>query len=165
MKTFCLSTIIAVFLLICFKGLQAQTTQTKLNQIELMKQIIGTWKCDIAKDTVYFFEAKAYGTGIEGNPYYVTKGKTVIETTYFAGYDEMSDKFVMPWFIKGNGIGLYVVWFLSNNKYEIIPYKDISNPEKASTRWEAEFKSHNLLVEKVVIDNKLIRTDTYTRVK
>jgi len=39
MKTFCFATMIGVLLLICAKGVQAQPTQTQLNQIELMKRV------------------------------------------------------------------------------------------------------------------------------
>ena len=31
---------------------QAQTAQTKLNQVELMKQFIGIWQSNVGKDTV-----------------------------------------------------------------------------------------------------------------
>ncbi len=44
MKKICLTITIAVFLLICSSGIQAQTTQTKLNQVELAKQFLGTWQ-------------------------------------------------------------------------------------------------------------------------
>ena len=47
MKKICLTTAIAVFLLFCSNGIQAQTTQTTLNQIELMKQSVGTWQKDV----------------------------------------------------------------------------------------------------------------------
>lgn len=38
MKTFCLTIVIVVVMLSCTNGIQAQTTLTKLNQVELMKQ-------------------------------------------------------------------------------------------------------------------------------
>jgi hypothetical protein len=37
MKTFCLTTLIGIFLLICANGVQAQPTQTQPHQIDLMK--------------------------------------------------------------------------------------------------------------------------------
>ena len=75
MKTFCLSTTIVVFLLLCSNGIQAQTTQTKLNQVELMKQFLGTWKYELAKDTTIISEFTPFGTAIEDNYQIVTKGK------------------------------------------------------------------------------------------
>jgi hypothetical protein len=67
MKTICLTALIAVFLLFCLNGVQAQYTETKLNQVELFKQWIGTWKSDNAKDTTAFWDAKSYGTGLDFN--------------------------------------------------------------------------------------------------
>jgi hypothetical protein len=47
MKPVCLTPMIAVFLLGGTTGIQAQTTQKTLNQVELMKQFIGTWQRDV----------------------------------------------------------------------------------------------------------------------
>jgi len=88
MKIFCLTISIAVFLLVLLNGLQAQTTQTKLNQIELMKQFIGSWKIDLGKDTTGFWECKPFGTGLEGYLKNVTKGKILMEVKQLVGYDK-----------------------------------------------------------------------------
>lgn len=61
MRKFFLATRIAVFILICSTGIQAQTTQTKLNQLELMKQFIGTWQSNVGKDSVDVREWQNYG--------------------------------------------------------------------------------------------------------
>ncbi|MFA6125797.1 MAG: hypothetical protein WC699_00695 [Bacteroidales bacterium] len=54
-----------VCLLLLTPAIQAQTSQKNLNQVELMKQQIGTWKCDDNKDTTVFWEGKPYGTGLD----------------------------------------------------------------------------------------------------
>jgi hypothetical protein len=80
MKTFCLTTIIAITLLLCTHGIQAQNTQTKLNQVELMKQFIGTWtliKCiAIQQDGEITFP---YGEKPIGQILYDTKGNMMVE--------------------------------------------------------------------------------------
>ena len=65
MKTFCLTTMIVVSLLLCSNGIQAQTTQSQLNQVELMKQFIGIWKAQMGKDTIFIMEGKTFGKGLE----------------------------------------------------------------------------------------------------
>jgi hypothetical protein len=65
MKTFCLTTMIVVFLLLCTQGIQAQTQQTKLNQAELLKQFLGTWKSEMVNDTTWAGEMKSFGNGLE----------------------------------------------------------------------------------------------------
>jgi hypothetical protein len=69
-----------------------QTTQTKLNQVELMKQFIGSWKVEESKGTTFFWDVKAYGTGLEGYYKSVTNGKTVKEGKFLQGYDKSTDK-------------------------------------------------------------------------
>ena len=165
MKTFCLTATIAVFLLICSNGLQAQTTQTKLNQGELMKQFIGSWKSEFDKDTTEFWDAKSYGTGLECNFKYITKEKMVLEGKQLWGYDKKVDKFILSSMVRGMDIGINGVWFTSKNKYVVIPFSDISNPEKASSKWEGEFKSPDMFLETTIVNNKSVRTNTYTRVK
>jgi hypothetical protein len=137
----------------------------ELNQVELMKQNIGSWKCDIAKDTSVFYDVKSYGTGMECYYKYVTKGKTVKEGKDLWGYDKRIDKYLWAEVTKGSDIEIRAIWFITNNKYEVIQYSDISNPEKASWKIEGEFKSPNLIVETIIINNKPFRTDSWTRVK
>jgi hypothetical protein len=51
MNTICRSVLAVIFQLIIITGIQAQDVQSKLNQIELMKQFIGIWKCELGRDT------------------------------------------------------------------------------------------------------------------
>jgi hypothetical protein len=165
MKNICLTITIAVFLVICSNGIQAQTTQIKLNQIDLMKQFVGSWKGEIAKDTTEFWDVKPYGTGLECNFKYVTKEKTVMEGKELFGYDKKVDIFIMLSVIKPMDIGIYATWFLSKSKYIFIPYNDIPNPKKAPSKWEGEFKSPDMFVETTSVNNKSVKTVTYNRVK
>jgi hypothetical protein len=165
MKKFCLTAVIAVFLLIFFNGLQAQTTQTKLNQIELSKKFIGSWKCEYAKDTTIFWDGKPFGTGLECYSKTVSKGKIISEGKELYGYDKSIDKCIDAHMEKGMDIGLTAFWFITNNKYVYLPYSDVSNSEKASRRSEGEFKSPDMMVETTFVNNKPVKTITYTRVK
>jgi len=65
MKTFCLTMIIAVFLLLCAYGIHAQTTQTELDQVELMTQLLGTWESQMSQDTIWSGECKTIWNGLE----------------------------------------------------------------------------------------------------
>ena len=64
MKTIRLTTIFAVFLLFCVSGVQAQTTETKLNQVELYKQFIGTWKCALCHGYDFYLGNQIVWRGI-----------------------------------------------------------------------------------------------------
>ena len=165
MKTFYLTMIIAVFLVLSTNGIQAQSTQPKLNQVELMKQFIGNWKCDIAKDTIAFWDARSYGTGFECNYKYVTKGKSVIEGKGLYGYDKNIDKCINTSMSKGQDIAVYAFWFTSKDKYVEFLYSNMLNPEKATFKVEGEFKSSDMVVETTIINNNPVKTDSWTRVK
>jgi hypothetical protein len=165
MKTFCLTMMIALFLFFCTNGLLAQTTQTKLNQVELMKQLIGSWKADYAKDTIAVWDAKSYGTGLECNYKFVSNGRTVKEGKQLWGYDTKLDKYIATSLPKGMDLEIDVYWFTSKNRCEALIYSDIPHPEGASLKWVIEFKSPDMFLETVTEINKPVRTITYNRVK
>ena len=68
----------------------SQTTQTELNQVELMKQFIGTWK-STEKDTTYIWECKSFGKALEFAIKTETKEKVTIDAS--AGYMHASYKY------------------------------------------------------------------------
>ncbi len=75
MKTFSLTTIIVVFLLVFSNGIHAQVTTSNLDQIKLMQQAIGTWQGDVGKDTVEVQETQQYGKAFTTTVYLIIKGK------------------------------------------------------------------------------------------
>jgi hypothetical protein len=55
-----------IFTLLYMNGIDAQTNQPGLNQMELLKQFTGTWENKTNKDTLYIAEFKTYGNdGLE----------------------------------------------------------------------------------------------------
>jgi hypothetical protein len=140
-------------------------TSKELIQVDLMKQFLGTWKCEIAKDTTAFYEGKSYGTGLDCYFKFISKGNVVMEGKQLRGYDKDIDKFIFSGMMKGTDMNFFAGWFISKNKYTYVPYKDISNPEKASWKIEGEFKSPDIIFETSFINNKTAKTTTWTRVK
>jgi hypothetical protein len=80
------------------------------------------------------------------------------------GFDK-SGKGIGVLMIKGVDMGFYAFWWSSKNKYTYLPYSEISNPEKASVKYEGEIKSPDIFVETMIVNNKPGRTTTCTRVK
>jgi hypothetical protein len=60
MKKLCVTTAIFVFLFFLTDGIQGQPTQ-QIDQVKLMKQMIGTWQANKGKDTVEVWECSQYG--------------------------------------------------------------------------------------------------------
>jgi hypothetical protein len=154
-----------VFLLLCTNAALAQTTQTKLDQVKLMKQFLGTWKCEYAKDTTRFWDVKSFGTGFECYLKVVTKGKVVMEAKRLWGYDKRIDKYYATTLPKGMDIYIDVYCFISKNKCKIFSLYDIENPDKAPVRWEIEFKSPDMFTETYISNNEPFKIRTFTRIK
>jgi hypothetical protein len=136
-----------------------------LNQVELMKKFLGSWKCNVDKDTICYWDIESFGTGIVGYFKYVTKGEIVKEGKELWGYDKTIDKCILSEMIKGMDTELYVTWFISKNRCNMYPYGNNPNPEKASSKWKVEFTSPNVLVETTFLNSNPVKIDTYTRVK
>jgi hypothetical protein len=130
-----------------------------------MKQFTGSWKADYAKDTVAFWNARSYGTGLECNYKFVSKGKIVKEGKQLWGYDTKIDKYVAASLPEGMDLELDAYWFTSKTRCEALFYNDVNNPEKASLKWEIDFKSPDMFTETITETNKPVRTITYTHVK
>jgi hypothetical protein len=140
-------------------------TSKELNQVELMKQFLGNWKCELGKDSTVFWNAKPYGTGQDTYWKIVSNDKIVSEGKALYGYDKSIDKYIYADMGKGKDIVLTVYWMITNSKFEYLPYSAISNPEKAPWRGEGEFKSPDIFIMNGFAGNKPVGTWTYTRVK
>lgn len=147
MKKFCLPTIIAIFLLLCTNGIQAQTPESKLNQVELMKQFIGTWKGKIGEQATFMMEGKSFYNGLEFYWKTEANGKILSEGKSLFGYDRINER-ILDFQIVSDSPDI-IIWaglFTSPNIYEAILLKEISSPEKATERWKYEFQSSDTMI-------------------
>jgi hypothetical protein len=167
MKKIYTVTTIAVFLLLYSSGILAQTAQSGLDQVELMKQFIGTWENATNKDTVYTAEFKPYGNGgLEFTLRSVVQGKQGYEMKQLWGYDKKSDKVVVAGLMKDNpNIILQATWFTAKDRCEQVPLEFASNPEKAVYKVEFKIKSPDLVVRQETVNNKPQEPEPYTRIK
>jgi len=93
------------------------------------------------------------------------QGKIVLEGKQLWGYDKKNDKFIISVVIKGMDILMGEIWFTSKNICVIPVYSDISKLEKAPYKMEVEFKSPDIMLYKTIVNNNIIKTDTFTRIK
>jgi hypothetical protein len=167
MKKLYLTTMIAVSLLCCTNGIQAQTTQTPLNQMELMKQFIGNWKCEIVKDATFFtLVVNPFGTAMECNYTVITNGDTVLKEKWIWGYDKNNDKIIEAVISNANAdITINAMSFKSNNTLEKVPYKNISDFTQSSWMVKYEFTTPDLITSTYTNNNTAPITWIITRVK
>lgn len=139
MKKLCL-TMTAVFFLVCSIGVQAQATQAQLNQMELMKQFLGTWQATFPNDTIVTFEMQQFGKAFVENDYVTVKGKEYLDSKWSYGFSPEEGKFkFFAVYIKGN----YQTWigsFTSEKKWVQEMVQDF-NPEKVLMKAEMVFET------------------------
>jgi len=166
MKTYCLTGIFTVFFVLFSNGILAQTTRSKLDHLELMKQWIGNWKADIGKDTTYTIQCKPFFNGYEFYIKEETRGKLILEEKTLLGYDKKTGKLLESAVNSmSQGISLYSVWFTSPNRSELIYLEDISTPGKAKYKWITEFITPGLMTYTDLVDNKPTGIRTFHRIK
>jgi len=162
MKTFSTLLLIVIFLFINTNRMQAQTTQTKLNQVELMKQFIGTWKSEFGEGTIFTSENRPFGNGMICISQIVTKGKIVDSVTQLFGYDNKTDKFIIAELKTSSPvIELCATWFSSKNTGEIV----VINPDNAPFTFKFEFKTPDMIIQTAIADGKVVNEITLTRIE
>jgi hypothetical protein len=147
------------------KTVKYSNAPKELNQVELLKQFLGTWKGELGNDTTYIAEQKLYGNGLLSAVKTITKGKTIMEGNTIIGYDSNSDKIIETNLIKGSDIMVLAIWFTSKNTCIEIPYEYLSNPQNAPITWLYEFKSPDLMVWNYIENNKTTKSFTFHREK
>jgi len=60
-----------------------------------MKQFIGSWKCELGKDTILVGDNIPFGTGLVCNSQILVKGKMINSVRQLFGYDKKIDKFIV----------------------------------------------------------------------
>jgi len=140
MKKLCLSTAIAVFLLIFFNGVQAQTPQTKLDQLKLMQDGIGTWQHVISKDSVEISENQQFGNAFVENVFLVVNGKKSFRFGISTVFSPKEGKFKSFWF-RPNGSYSTLIGLWTTEKKFSSDYVQNFNPEKVLSKVEQVFET------------------------
>jgi hypothetical protein len=162
MNTIFRSFLVAVSQLIIIAGIQAQDVHSKLNQIELMKQFIGTWKCELGRDTFLITETKPFGTGMISKSQILTKDNVLDSIIQVFGFDKKADKFIMAELIKSSqAIEICSTWFTSDKAGEIL----IINPDNAPLKFKFEFKSPTKLVQTATYGDQIVKVVTGVKLR
>ena len=154
--------LIILFILINMNKTQAQTTEKKLDQVELMKQFIGTWKGEFGDNSVFFCENKQFANGIISKSHITTNGEIIESVAQLYGYDNKIDRFIIAELKESSSvIEICSTWFTSANKGEII----IINPDNAPFRFKFEFKTPDIIEQTAIQDNKVVNKIILKRIE
>jgi hypothetical protein len=147
MKKLCFTTMIVILLLLHATGIQAQTKEQRLNQIELMKQLLGTWKTEFSNGNSMILDFTPFGNAIVGKVKSTANGVTKDIILEIWGYDERNDKIIVAEVFNNTPVmEIDILWFSSKNVIEGVMQKDISNPENADIKYKIEIKSPDTLL-------------------
>lgn len=147
------------------KIVKASEMPKELNQAELMKQFIGTWK-NVENDTTYIWECKSFGNALEFTIKTETKGNVTTDAKSLLGYDKENDRLIEAVIDpKSPEIYLCPCWFASKNSFVQILWKDKANPDKADFKWSIEFTNTDSFVITEVRNNIKGELHTYLREK
>ena len=153
-----------LFMLIITCEVQAQTVSPKLNQFELNKQFLGSWKA-INGNEITTIECKLFYNGIETHYKTEKEGKIVVENKLLLGYDKKLDKLIECGIGSDvEGILDQVAWFTSNTIMEEILLEDLPHPDKPKFKSIFEFKSPDVFSLTTIQNSKLVETLTFNRI-
>jgi len=162
MTTFRKTALLTLVFILSIHVAKAQTAKEPLNQVELLRQFTGTWKCELGKDTILITTNTLFGPGMISDSEITTNGKILDEVKQLYGYDKKKDIFILAELIKSSpAIEVCTCWFTSKNTGEVI----VTNPENAPFRFTFEFKNAHTLVQKAIMNNKVVREITLNRIE
>ena len=138
MKILCLTPMIALFLLFSTKGIQAQTTETKLDQVELMKQYVGIWQMTVSEDTIQIFEVQQYEKAFISISYLLINDMKVFSSALNLGYSSKENRFRGFTLWSSGGYMTSISSFTSENKW-VGDWVRNFNPEAVTEKFEIVF--------------------------
>jgi hypothetical protein len=166
MKKFCLTAVIAALFLFISNGMQAQTTQMKLDQLKLMEQFLGTWQLNEGKDTFLVAEIEQYGKAFVEHAYLNINGKESQQMGMFSySFSSKEGKFKV-FELMANGSYLTMLASFTTEKKFCADIVQDFNPEKVLMKMEFVFETpSNMTVIPFSLDGVKRGEYKYTKVK
>ncbi len=165
MRKFIISFFALPFIALCFcVTLHAQSSETDLDQVELMKQFAGKWAAEWGKDSTWLWEITPSDKGYVHAFYLKVKGKTVAAGQGIIGFgDEYRNVNLI--ILRPNGfISRDIGGFVSDNEYIAKRYP-AEHKKTVLETWECTFITPDKF--KAIRKAKGVKKDEliYTRVK
>ena len=171
MKKIIFPMLVLPLMALCFSmTLNAQSSETDLDQVELMKQFIGKWICETGEDSTAIWEIIPSNAGYQINYSRQADGETYLTSQGIMGFAR--SKQLVNWYhlLTGGGIYRDVGKFVSDKK--IIMERYAIEPNHVMASFEIYFQTpdkfkwiHKKRGMKETWDDAVIIEIAYTRVK
>jgi len=157
--------------LCCSMSINAQSSETDLDQVELMKQLIGKWITETGEDSTQIWEAIPFGNGYEVNVSWQAKGETYSTAKGLLGF--ASQNKLVNWYHLWPESGIVteeVGKFVADNNLVVERFNIDHTRVLASfeinfitpDKWNLTFKSRG---KKESWDDAVVTESVWTRVK
>ena len=144
-------------------GIQAQTNASGLDQVELIKQMHGTWQYEFAPDSFIIWQIKPYGNGFEATYQMTTGGETYSEVKQLSGFMPDRETFTTFTLFPSGGFIVFVGKFTSGNQF-YSEARDFGNLEKVLSRKVYEIKNADTFIVTRIFGGYGARPGTYHRI-
>ncbi len=145
-------------------NLHAQSSETDLDQVELMKQFIGKWTAEWTKDSTWLWEITPSNKGYVHTFYLQVKGKTVLTYGGIIGFgDEYrnTNLFILH---QDGFISRDIGGFVSENKYIAERFFPLDKKTVLGT-WECTFLTPDKYTAIWIVEGVKKGELIYTRIK
>jgi hypothetical protein len=139
MKRFWLTAAIALFVLDCTIGQQAQTNVSELDQLKLMGKFLGNWQLDADKDTLVVNDFKQYGKAFVETYYQIIDGEKTLLSIWSYSFSPKEGNFKFFGLNSRGGYSTWIASFTSENTWTQYRVQNFS-PEKVLSKAEIAFK-------------------------
>ena len=144
MKKILLFVGILISLLVYTNGIQAQTTQPQIDQLELMKQFLGTWQMETGKDSVMVAEIQQHGKAFVETDYRIIKGEKSWLSVWSYSFSSKEGKFNLFDLNRSGNYSTWIASFTSEKKWIQVQVQNF-NPDKVFRKVEIVFETPNNL--------------------
>ena len=142
---------------------KGQSASSKLDQVSLMRQFIGRWKGELAKDTVETMDIQTFGKGYVVSYQYLAKGTPYHEGRQLWGFDTNCENFMCYSLSPEGQFKMYTGKFTSRSKI-FWEGKSPANPEKILSRYDWEFKSSDVVTIAATSEQGITRIFVYSKI-
>lgn len=154
--------IITVIHFIFSTGIQGQAAQTKPDQVQLMKQFLGTWKTEYKNGDAMILDFTPFGSAMLGTRKNIHTDTVIFTGRSMWGYDKKGDKIIQAEIDSSlPDITIDTFWFISEktlvSRRSVFPL----SRDTLSTRFE--FRNADLFLITTINNNKDIATYKYNR--
>ena len=146
-----------------YLNLSAQSSEDELDQVELLKQFIGTWETEIGVDSIIRFVCTPFGAGLYLHMEWKANGTAYYAAHSVLGFDSNRETIIMSHVWQGGNTAQEIGQFVTEKKLMMERFGP-DQPNHAVALSELDFSQPNVIVWTMLVRDSQITwnpVDTY----